>query len=148
VLRRALAIAVVLASLAAEAEAADVVVMVERVPNSKGEVHVDLCTEDTFLTPNCPYDGVETSRRGRVIVTLHNIPPGRYAATAYHDENANQDLDLNVLGMPKEAYGFSNAKEAYGFSNDPPMLMGPPLFKDSAFDVGDKDVEVKVRLKR
>jgi uncharacterized protein (DUF2141 family) len=139
VLVRALEIAVVLAGLAAEAEAADVIVMVERVPNSKGEVHVDLCTEATFLGPNCPYDGMEPSRKGRVIVTLHDIPPGRYAVTVYHDENANQDLDLNMLGMPKEAYGFSN---------DPPMLMGPPLFKDSSFDVGDKDVEVKVRLKR
>jgi uncharacterized protein (DUF2141 family) len=79
------------------------------------------------------------ARRGRVFVTLRNIPPGRYAATAYHDENANHDLDLNALGIPKEAYGFSN---------DPPMLLGPPLFKDSAFDVDDKDVEVKVRLKR
>jgi uncharacterized protein (DUF2141 family) len=139
VLVRALEIAVVLAGLAVEAEAADVVVMVERVPNSRGEVHVDLCTEQTFLGPDCPYDNAAPSRRGRVIVTLHNIPPGRYAVTAYHDENANRDLDLNLLGMPKEAFGFSN---------DPPMLLGPPLFKDSAFDVGDKDVEVKVRLRR
>lgn len=121
------------------ARAADVTLMVERVPNSKGEVHVDLCTQSTFLTPNCPYDTATPARRGRVIVTLRNIPPGRYAAVAYHDENANHDLDLNALGIPKEAYGFSN---------DPPMLLGPPLFKDSAFDVGDKDVEVKIRLKR
>ena len=138
-LGRALEIAVVLVGLAVEAEAADVIVMVERVPNSKGEVHVDLCTDKTFLTPDCPYDGAAPSRKGRVIVTLSNIPPGRYAVTAYHDENANHDLDLNMLGMPKEAYGFSN---------DPPMLLGPPLFKDSSFEVGDKDVEVKVRLKR
>ena len=138
-LGRALEIAVVLVGLAVEAEAADVIVMVERVPNSKGEVHVDLCTDKTFLTPDCPYDAAAPSRKGRVIVTLSNIPPGRYAVTAYHDENANRDLDLNMLGMPKEAYGFSN---------DPPMLLGPPLFKDSAFEVGDKDVEVKVRLKR
>ena len=124
---------------ATTARAADVVVMIERVPNSKGEVHVDLCTQPTFLTPDCPYDTAEPARRGRVIVTLRNIPPGRYAAVAYHDENANRDLDLNALGIPKEAYGFSN---------DPPMLLGPPLFKDSAFDVGDKDVEVKIRLKR
>jgi uncharacterized protein (DUF2141 family) len=136
---RALGLAVAVACAAGAAHAADVVVMIERVPNSKGEVHVDLCTQATFLTADCPYDTAAPARRGRVIVTLTNIPPGRYAAVAYHDENANRDLDLNALGIPKEAYGFSN---------DPPMLLGPPLFKDSAFDVGDKDVEVKVRLKR
>jgi uncharacterized protein (DUF2141 family) len=123
---------------ATAANAANVKVTVENVPNSRGEVHVDLCTEATFLGKDCPYDAAVPARRGRVTVTVPNVPPGRYAAVGYHDQNANHDLDLNALGMPTERYGFSN---------DPPMLMGPPLFKDSAFDVTDKDVEVKLRLK-
>ena len=124
---------------AAPAAAANVKVVVENVPNARGLVHVDLCTEATFLGKDCPYDAAVPARRGRVTVTVRDVPPGRYAAVGYHDENGNRDLDLNALGMPKERYGFSN---------DPPMLLGPPLFKDSAFDVAEKDVEVKIRLKR
>ena len=132
-------VVVVAGTLAVPAHAANVKVRVERVPNARGEVHVDLCDEGNFLTANCPYDAFVPARRGTVTVTVPNVPPGRYAAVAYHDENANRDLDVNALGMPKEAYGFSN---------DPPMLLGPPLFKDSAFDVDAADVQIKIRLRR
>jgi len=121
------------------ADAANVKVTVENVLNGRGVVHVDLCTEPTFLGRDCPYEATAPARRGRITLTIRDVPPGRYAAVGYHDENANRDLDLNALGMPMEPYGFSN---------DPPMLMGPPLFKDSAFDVADKDVVVRIRLKR
>jgi uncharacterized protein (DUF2141 family) len=132
-------IVVLLVIASTAAQAANVKVTVEGVPNNRGEVHVDLCTEKTFLTPDCPFDVAAPAHRGRITLTLTHIPPGRYAAVGYHDENANRDLDVNALGIPKERYGFSN---------DPPMLMGPPLFKDSAFDVAEKDVQVKIRLKR
>jgi uncharacterized protein (DUF2141 family) len=132
-------VAALLVVSAAAAHAANVKVTVERVPSARGEVHVDICDEKTFLTDSCPYDAYVPAKRGRVTVVVANVPPGRYAAVAYHDENANRDLDTNALGMPKEPYGFSN---------DPPMLLGPPLFKDSAFDVGAGDVAVKIRLRR
>jgi uncharacterized protein (DUF2141 family) len=121
------------------ADAADVTFIIEGVPSNRGEVHIDLCDAATFLGPNCPFDASVPAQQGGVAIVLRDIPPGRYAATAYHDVNANRDLDLNALGIPVERYGFSN---------DPPMLLGPPSFKDSAFDVDDKAVEVKIRLKR
>jgi uncharacterized protein (DUF2141 family) len=136
---RSIGIVVIACSVATTARAADIKVTVERVPNAHGMVHVDICDEATFLTTNCPFDIVVPARRGRVTLTLPNLPPGRYAAVAYHDENANGDLDVNALGMPRERYGFSN---------DPPMLLGPPLFKDAAFDVKDKSVTLTIKLKR
>ncbi|MEJ0068950.1 MAG: DUF2141 domain-containing protein [Pseudomonadota bacterium] len=121
------------------AQAADVKVTVVYVRSARGEIHVDLCDEATFLGPNCPVDAAVPAHRGGVTVILRDVPPGRYAVVAYHDENANRELDVNGLGMPKERFGFSN---------DPPLLLGPPLFKDSAFEVADKAVDVKIRLKR
>jgi uncharacterized protein (DUF2141 family) len=124
--------------LGASASAATVTVTVENVRNGRGEVHVDLCDEAAFLTTNCAFDAAVPAHRGRVVVTVTDVPPGRYAAVAYHDANGNRDLDLNGLGMPMEPFGFSN---------DAPMLLGPPLFKDAAFNVADKDVAVLIRLK-
>ena len=42
------------------------------------------------------------------------IPSGTYAIGVYIDENENEKLDTNFLGMPKEQYGFSNNSKAFG----------------------------------
>ena len=42
------------------------------------------------------------------------IPPGTYAIGVYIDENENEKLDTNFLGIPKEQYGFSNNAKAFG----------------------------------
>jgi uncharacterized protein (DUF2141 family) len=123
---------------AAPAGAATVTVTVDNVHGSRGQIHVDLCDAATFLTTNCPFDAAVPAHGGRVDVLVANVPPGRYAAVAYHDRNANGELDLNGLGMPTEPFGFSN---------DAPLLLGPPLFKDAAFDVTGKDVTVTIHLK-
>jgi uncharacterized protein (DUF2141 family) len=136
---RALGGVAVACGLATAASAATVTVTVEDVPNDRGEVHVNLCDAATFLGSDCPFDVHRLAHRGRVVVKVRNVPPGRYAAVAYHDENANRDLDVNFLGLPEERFGFTN---------DPVLLLGPPSFKDCAFDVGNKGVTVKIRLKR
>jgi uncharacterized protein (DUF2141 family) len=43
-------------------------------------------------------------------VQVMNLPPGKYAILAYCDKNGNGKLDENLLGVPKEPYGFSNGK--------------------------------------
>ena len=37
-----------------------------------------------------------------------DIPPGTYAVKLHIDENENEKLDTNFLGIPKEQYGISN----------------------------------------
>lgn len=36
------------------------------------------------------------------------VPAGEYVFSLYQDVNCNKKLDANVLGIPKEPYGFSN----------------------------------------
>ena len=36
------------------------------------------------------------------------MQPGVYAAQAFHDENMNDKVDRNVLGLPTVGIGFSN----------------------------------------
>lgn len=40
--------------------------------------------------------------------TFRNLPDGEYAVAVFHDENANGKMDTNLIGIPKEPYGFSN----------------------------------------
>lgn len=37
-----------------------------------------------------------------------NLPPGSYGFTLVDDENKSGDLDYNLIGIPKEGFGFSN----------------------------------------
>lgn len=39
---------------------------------------------------------------------IADLPPGKYAATALHDQNSNNKLDQNFFGVPTEGYGVTN----------------------------------------
>ncbi len=61
-------------------------------------------------------DGDETGVEARVVERVgkgsyqrsFEIPPGTYAIKLHIDENENEKLDTNFLGIPKEQYGISN----------------------------------------
>lgn len=58
------------------------------------------------------------------------------AFAAYHDTNANDELDRNALGIPSERYGYSN--NARG-------ITGPPTFAEAAITVADDPIEISIR---
>ena len=71
-------------------------------------------------------------------IAFGSLAPGRYAVIVFHDEDGDGRLNKNVLGMPTEPYGFSNA--ARGF-------LSAPSFKDAAvaFD-GSTDLTIAISL--
>jgi uncharacterized protein (DUF2141 family) len=66
------------------------------------------------------------------------VPKGEYAISIFHDKNDNQKLDTNFIGIPKEAFGFSN---------DVMGLMGPPSFDEAKFSVYDDKSTISIKLK-
>jgi uncharacterized protein (DUF2141 family) len=46
--------------------------------------------------------------KGAAVGMFRKIPPGVYGIMLYHDENGNDRLDFNSIGLPAESYGFSN----------------------------------------
>ena len=119
------------------AAASTVEVTVSNVRNDHGRVLVALCTRADFLRPHCAWKGSVPAAHGNVLVRIDNVPPGTYAAQAFHDENANGRLDRNLLGLPEEGMGFSH---------DAPMHMGPPRFAAAAFAVGEGLVSIGFRM--
>jgi uncharacterized protein (DUF2141 family) len=41
-------------------------------------------------------------------VVWDKVPPGDYGLVVLHDENQNRKLDRNIVGWPKEGFGFAN----------------------------------------
>lgn len=70
------------------------------------------------------------------IISFSGIPKGKYAIAVHHDENGNNKVDTNFLGIPNEDFGASN--DAKGF-------MGPPSFDDASFEV-NKDIELSINM--
>lgn len=132
----ALILPIVLAML--PAQAAEVVVRVDNVADGRGEVIVGLCTQATFLSRNCPFKRGAPARAGSVTFRFRDVPPGIYAVQAMHDENGNNDLDTSLLGIPSEGVGISN---------NPPMRLGRPSFRESAFQVSEAGAGEAVRLR-
>ena len=75
---------------------------------------------------------------GRAAVTFRDLPPGVYAVAVLHDENDNEKMDFNFLGMPLEGYGFSN---------DAAALFGPPSFDRAAFRLLPRPSTVSIRAR-
>ena len=59
-------------------------------------------------------------------ISFDSISPGKYAIQFFHDENENQKMDFNLIGIPKEKFGSSN--------NVKPVL-GPPKFEKMLFNL-------------
>lgn len=68
---------------------------------------------------------------------VFDIPAGQYAIGVFHDVNANNSLDTNFFGVPKEQYGFSN--NATG-------NFGPPSF-DAAAVLVTNDMMHTIKLR-
>lgn len=59
-------------------------------------------------------------------IVIKNLTPGKYAFKYFHDENNNNKIDVNWLGVPKEGYGFSNNAKG---------IFSPPSFKKMIFEI-------------
>ena len=135
---KALAISSLLLTSATAASAADLTVTINGVHNSTGSVAAAIFNNGTNFPKAAPFGGFRLKASGGpVSYTIHSLPPGKYAITAYHDENDNGKLDADATGLPTEGYGVSNdAKE----------LLGPPEWGKASFDVGDQPKSVTVNI--
>jgi uncharacterized protein (DUF2141 family) len=132
-------IATALITTLPQAWAADLTVTVKSLNATQGAVRVGLFNNaDTFLAPNAQINGQMAQAAGdSVTVVFRDLPAGRYALSAFHDENGNGKLDRNVLGNPVEPFGFSN--EAMG-------NMAAPSFEQAAIDFA-ADASIVITLK-
>lgn len=119
------------------ASAATVEVRVSGVIGGKGKVNVAVCDRERFLK-QCAYSASAPAQAGETVVALRDIPPGTWAVLAYQDENENNQLDRNFIGIPKENYGFSR---------DAASRFGPPGFDDAAIEVRDGTTVAPIRLR-
>lgn len=106
---------------------------VQNIKSLKGEIIIGVFnTDKDFLK-----DGVAIKNYTIAIdeaaetIVINDLPKGEYAVSLYHDENSDNECNRNFLGIPKEAYGFSN--------NVKPKFSAPS-YKDCKFLLLDNKV--------
>lgn len=72
-------------------------------------------------------------------VLFSNLPAGTYAVAILHDENNDLKMNKNLLGIPKEGFGFSNNVTG---------TFGPPSFSRAGFTYSPGQLtQVPIRVK-
>lgn len=137
--RRALLVAGALAAACmASARAADLTVELDGYAAGKGHLMIAVfASAQGFPDESSQRTRIEANGKTATAV-FKGLAPGRYAVSAYADENDNTKLDRGLFGIPKERYGFS--QDARGTS-------GPPEFRDAAFPLPEAGARVVVHLK-
>jgi uncharacterized protein (DUF2141 family) len=76
-------------------------------------------------------------KKKRAKLVFRNVPYGVYAIACVHDENGNGKIDKNIMGLPKEGYGFS--KDAMG-------MFGPPDFEAAKIALDSPSLSLSIRV--
>jgi len=112
--------------------------VVQGINEVKGEVRIavfdskDKYTKEPIHAIVLPVDSTT------IIWKQEMLPFGEYAIAVYHDKNENGKIDTNILGIPKEDYGFSN--NARG-------RFGPASWEDSKFKVNEANFSTSIKIK-
>lgn len=123
-------IAFIVALIAMGSNGADLTVEIEGVRSSEGEIRLAIFDKDYEFPQGEKLLGKEISaKRGLVSAKFKGVKPGVYAVAIHHDENGDDKMNTNFIGLPKEGYGFSNNAKVF---------LSPPSFKEAAFTIFNK----------
>lgn len=73
-----------------------------------GKIHVSLFNSEQSFEERRVYLTLVSNPDSVNINLPLNLPAGEYLFSIYQDNNNNGELDTNLLGIPKEMFGFSN----------------------------------------
>lgn len=117
-------------------------VNINNLRNNKGHVLISLYKDGAGY----PEEVNKAVRRAKLTITnktaavsFTGLASGSYAIAILHDENDDEKMNTNFIGLPKEGYGFSN--NVMG-------SFGPPSYTKASFQYSagqSKTISIKTR---
>tara|TARA_B100001248_G_scaffold80629_1_gene58520 strand:+ start:39 stop:488 length:450 start_codon:yes stop_codon:yes gene_type:complete len=101
-------------------------IKINNLESNKGPIYIRILDENE----NPVIVGTSTVINYSAEISFDSISPGKYAIQFFHDENENQKMDFNLIGIPKEKFGSSN--------NVKPLL-GPPKFEKMLINLNENE---------
>ncbi len=120
------------------AQTANLTIKINGIQNAKGTMNFAVYdnaenydkSKDYFVGESVKVESLD------FVYVFEDMPYGTYAISLFQDEDENDELNTNWIGMPKELFGFSNDAKA---------KMGPPDFVDASFEIKG-DMELVINL--
>ena len=110
-------------------------VQIEGVKSEKGKIFYSLFSDKSGFPGDISKavkSGMVKIENGHAIINM-DLPTGTYALMVFHDEDDNNELNTNFIGIPKEGVGNSNDHKGF------------PNFKKSVFTLS-KDKKIVINL--
>ena len=109
------------------------VIEIQELRSSKGQILLELYDET-----HCSIQGVIGKiENNKSVIVITELKVAKYGFRYFHDENSDEVLETNWMGIPKEGFGFSNNAKG---------TFGPPSFKKWIFNLsGDRRMICKPR---
>jgi uncharacterized protein (DUF2141 family) len=123
--------------------AAPLKISFQNLGNHKGQVAIAIYNDQGSFP--------DKSKKAKIVKFIQNpkglnvlnhqedLPPGEYAMSVFYDENFNQIMDKNLIGIPKERFGFSN---------NPTITIGAPGFSESSFFHSEKGTALTIKMNK
>nr|WP_287939531.1 DUF2141 domain-containing protein [Algoriphagus sp.] len=116
-------------------------IQINQAKSDKGMIRVLIFSKETGF-PDQPTKALKSlsispkNKSGLLSVT--DLPPGKYAVSVIHDEDNDGKLTTNAVGYPTEKFGFSN---------NPKMYFSPPSFEKAAFELQSESKRIEINLR-
>ncbi|MBL4908575.1 MAG: DUF2141 domain-containing protein [Alteromonadaceae bacterium] len=118
------------------ANAAELIVSVNKINTIKGHIMLGLYDDETSYKQGNPVHSARVKvNKSQEKIIFTELPDGEYAIKLFQDENDNNKMDMNMMGIPKESYGFSNNGGRFG----------QPDYKEAKFSVKD-NTRIEINL--
>jgi uncharacterized protein (DUF2141 family) len=109
-------------SLAQTPKAGKLTIRITNIRNAEGNIRIALRTDENTIVDSKVVEITPTTLTAEAV--FDNLAEGNYGVAVIHDENKNEKLDFNDMGVPIEGYGHSN---------NPAKRPGPPSFNETKF---------------
>ena len=118
-------------------------VKINKIRNTDGNLKIALVDKETKVETKKDLEHAikvdKLSISGKSIdYKITKLPYGKYSFVVFHDENNNDKLDLDLFDIPLEGFGYSN---------NPKVKNRRPTFKESAFEIKQKELTIVVEMK-
>jgi uncharacterized protein (DUF2141 family) len=127
-----------LCAFASTVHAGELTVTITDIRAAQGSLMVSLVNSDAGWNSQAKPVAARkvAAEKGEMQLKFSDLPAGSYAVQVMHDENDNNKLDTNFLGIPSEGYGFSNN----------PHVMRRATFDEARFEL-KTDAAITIRLR-
>jgi uncharacterized protein (DUF2141 family) len=81
---------------------------IEGVEKNGGKIYISIFNSETTYKVRDAYLTFTLDSKNEIVIKDLTLPTGQYVFSIYQDGNDNQKLDTNLIGIPKEKFGFTN----------------------------------------